>query len=384
MITLTTGLPGAGKTLWTLQYVENMRQKDGRQVFYSGIPELKLPWTECDPEKWYELPPGSIVVIDECQRIFRPRMHGAQVPEFVAKLETHRHLGIDLFLITQHPSLMDVHVRRLCGQHFHSVRTFGMQRSTVHEWSSVKDAPDKGRADSQAQHKFAYPKEVFGWYKSAEVHTHKRRIPMKLWVLAFIVLALPVLAFMIYRHLSKGIDGEVNTGAAQVQAAESERGQPAGAQGVGQSADSAEAYLAKHVPRVPGLPHTAPVYDEVTKPVRAPYPAACMMTKTRCGCYTQQGTRLDVSRDLCIQIAQGGFFMAWDENRAGQGGAEEARPVQAVARADSGARSAPLHMTQVAELTPSAAIVPPAPAGPAAHDGEQIAAARCRGPNCMR
>lgn len=379
MITLTTGLPGAGKTLWTLQYVEAMAKRENRQVYYSGIPELTLNWIECDPEKWFELPPGSIVVIDECQRIFRPRMHGSQVPEFVAKLETHRHLGLDLFLITQHPSLLDVHVRRLCGQHFHSVRTFGMQRSTVHEWSSVKDTPDKGRADSQAQHKFSYPKEVFGWYKSAEVHTHKRRIPMKLWVLAGLVLALPALGFGIYKHLSRQIEGEPNLGAAAVSA------QASGPVGhVGPAGDGRADYVQSYQPRVPGLAYTAPAYDEVTKPVRAPYPAACIMTKRRCGCYTQQGTRLDVPGDLCRQIAEGGFFMAWDENRAGQGGSEEARPVQAVARSDAAGRSTPAQLAQVVELTPSAAIVPPAPAGPAAHDGEQIAAARCRGPNCMR
>jgi len=35
-------------------------------------------------------------------------------------------------------------------------------------------------------------------------------------------------------------------------------------------------YAAAYTPRIAGLPHTAPVYDEVTKPVVAPYPVACI------------------------------------------------------------------------------------------------------------
>lgn len=138
MITLITGLPGACKTLYTLNYVKAKAEKEGRPVYYNGIPELTLPWEMIDdPEKWYELPEGAIIVIDECQRVFRPRASSAAVPMHVEKFETHRHRGYDIFLITQHPMLLDGNVRRLSGQHFHCVRTFGMQRATIHEWQQV-------------------------------------------------------------------------------------------------------------------------------------------------------------------------------------------------------------------------------------------------------
>lgn len=83
MIELITGQPGAGKTLFALTRIEERARKEGRPVFYSGIKDLALPWTEIDPEKWTECPPGSIIVIDECQRVLRPRMHGAKVPAYV-------------------------------------------------------------------------------------------------------------------------------------------------------------------------------------------------------------------------------------------------------------------------------------------------------------
>jgi len=36
----------------------------------------------------------------------------------------------------------------------------------------------------------------------------------------------------------------------------------------------------------------------------------------RCLCYTQQGTKLDTGPELCKQIAEGGFFVAWDQPAA--------------------------------------------------------------------
>ncbi len=93
-----------------------------------------------------ELPAGSIVLIDEVQRLMRPRIHGSKVPAFIAELETHRHRGIDLVLITQHPMLLDSNVRRLTGQHFHVIRKFGTQMANVYEWGQVKENADKNRS----------------------------------------------------------------------------------------------------------------------------------------------------------------------------------------------------------------------------------------------
>ena len=149
MITLITGLPGAGKTLYALNYVKNLSEKDNRQVYFSGINDIKLPWIELDKgEEWHQAPTGSIVLIDECQRVFRPRGNGSAVPLHVSKLETHRHDGVDLVVITQHPMLADSNLRRLVGQHFHVVRAFGTKKATVHEFQEVKTDCDKNRSGS--------------------------------------------------------------------------------------------------------------------------------------------------------------------------------------------------------------------------------------------
>gem|GEM_PF-6684726 len=58
------------------------------------------------------------------------------------------------------------------------------------------------------------------------------------------------------------------------------------------------------------------MYDEVTKPVTAPYPAACVQDAKRCLCYTQQGTLMRISGDTCQQIVKYGYFMDWNDGRA--------------------------------------------------------------------
>lgn len=299
MITLITGLPGAGKTLYALNYVKELAESSGRQVFYNGVSDLKLPWSELDKgEDWHTVPPGSIVLIDECQRVFRPRGNGSQVPAHVEKLETHRHSGIDLILITQHPMLAESNVRRLVGRHFHVVRTFGLQKSTVHEWGTVKDNCDKSRADS-VRHDFLYPVASYQWYHSAEVHTHKARIPSRVYFLVLLPLLLIAMAYGVWRWYAPKIS---KPAPAAVPLSEFQR--PPGV-----PEKNPADWIKDRQPRIAGLPATAPVYDVVTTPTKAPYPAACVRSAKKCTCFSQQATVLNVSPEMCGQIVEKGYFV---------------------------------------------------------------------------
>lgn len=310
MIYGITGLPGNGKTLYALHWVKQKAEKEGRPVFYAGIKDLKLPWTEVDPLKWFECPPNAIVVIDECQRYFGVRPRGQKPPPHAEQLETHRHLGIDLVLITQSPMLLDNHDRSLIATHFHVVRNFGLARATVYEFQQCRDNVLKSRTGG-IRHEWAYPKEAYGWYTSAEVHTHKARIPARVWILLALPLVLGLIIWFMVVRWEKKIKGEdLPTSTPATLTAGYVHQSNTG--GKAQPLTKAE-YVASYQPRVEGLAYTAPVYDEVTKPQQAPYPAACIQSKTRCQCYTQQGTRLDVPTPLCEGITAGGFFVAWDK-----------------------------------------------------------------------
>lgn len=315
MITLITGLPGNGKTLYALQWVKEKAERENRPVFYSGISELKLPWTEIEPEKWMDCPPGSIIVIDECQRVFRPRTASKAPPDFVARLETHRHDGLDIVLITQHPMLADNAVRRLSGQHFHVIRKWGTQSATVHEWPSVRENCDKSPARKDSiKHAWKYPKAVYEYYRSAELHTVKRNIPMRLWFVLSVPLFIGAAVWYVYGFATKkppiannGVTGAVS---APVQQSTSAAVAKANYQN---SVADAKQFVYERQERVTGLSHTAPRYDEVTKPVSAPRPAACVASKSKCNCYSQQATLLAVPEQLCREIVQRGYYIDFDD-----------------------------------------------------------------------
>jgi len=337
MITLITGLPGNGKTLFALWWTKAKAEKETREVYYHNIKDLTLPWTECDPEKWMDLPAGSIIVLDECQFVFAKKPNGSKLPDFYEQLATHRHRGVDIVLITQHPSLIDNFVRQLVGQHFHAVRKFGMERNTIYEWSAVNASPTSTASQKSAiPMKWAYPKEVYGYYKSAEVHTVKRAIPAKIFLAAGFVVALAAAGYWAlgqYQHrYDKPSSTKAPEMALQPDAAPVVGPAPAGGSAGGSdsgfapgSIEDAQHYIAMQTPRVAGLPQTAPRYDELTKPSRVPVPAACLQIGTpsseagiRCKCYTQDGTPMDVGFNMCVSFAQRGFFLDFnpDPNKA--------------------------------------------------------------------
>lgn len=240
-----------------------------------------------------EAPPNSIVVIDEAQKIFRNRSLGTQPGKHVTDLETHRHLGIDLVLLTQHPSLIDPAIRRLAGRHRHLVRVWGMAVSTVHKWDAVKDNPDKSRADSEKT-KWAFDKSVYQYYKSADVHTMKRTIPGRVKLLGSLVVLLIGLAWYMKVRIEERTHAAEPVAAAPVAGVKHDVVPRSEMNDKFDPKADMERYVQMNTPRVEGLAQTAPKYDELTKPTRVPVPAACIQVADKCRCFSQQGTSLDV------------------------------------------------------------------------------------------
>jgi hypothetical protein len=332
MITLITAVPGTGKTLFLLPLVEGERQRSKRQVFYSGINQLTLPWVqfggdgpdperpwETDASEWYKLPKGSIIVIDEAQRLFRNRSAGAHVPEFVAKLETHRHFGFDIYLVTQHANLLDVNVRRLVGRHLHLKRLWRTPfmvlrgqpgRAALHEWSECVSPINKAAIADAQRTEFFYPREYFKAYKSAYVHTHGRKMPARvvfLWCLPFVLVGL---GYVFYNRISSLVHGDRVKQAVGLPAGS---GAAEGAPGSdGKGAPKRGDYVMARAPRIASMPWTAPVYDKLTAVARVPVPAACVKSAKGCRCYTQDATPLQLGADMCEGIVAGGYFVDFD------------------------------------------------------------------------
>lgn len=325
MIYLITGLPGNGKTLYTLWHVKERAEKEGRAVFYNGITDCKIEsWSEFQElEKWHELPKGAIIIIDECQRIF-PAKGGrpGESPKYIEELHTHRHHGFDLYLITQHPSLVDNRVRKLAGTHRHIHRTFGTQRAVINEWGEVHDDCHKNRKTASKTN-FVFPKQVYGLYKSAEMHTHKVQLPKQVYYLGIALVLLLVCGYFVYSTLEKArTPGALIDRPHDVSSDGGASTMVLSSGGPGDERPlTAEEYIATLIPRIPNVPHTASRYDEVAKPVEVPFVAGCVSFKGQCQCYTQRGTRTHVDHDYCESVVETGTpFYDFVSSGGGQAG----------------------------------------------------------------
>lgn len=353
MLYLVTGANGAGKTLLTLKHVREMADKEARPVCYNGRFDLNedgplRAWRKIDIKDWQAEPDGTIFFVDECHNDFPIRPASMAVPEYVRMLAEHRKRGFDFFLITQHPQNIDAFVRRLIGNpgwHRHLKRIAGAGIVSQLQWDAVNPQCERpGSGDSGQVTTVPFPKEVYTWYRSAQLHTAKRKIPRAVYVLVGAAVLVPALTWTALHQVRKNVIGQAPQAARVASGAVSDAGPGSKPEHVLTPAE----YVAARMPRVAGLPFSAAAYDKVTQPSVAPYPAACVLHQEsgKCDCYTQQATRLDTPKDVCTQVARSGIFIDWHQEVASVG---------------------------VRELVPGGAVVPargavlqPAPAAPVA------------------
>jgi zona occludens toxin len=333
MIYLTTGGNGAGKTLFTLKDVREQQLKENRPVYFHGFTAkqqlLDWGWQQFDPKKWQDLPDGSICIFDECQNEFPAKMQG-ELPDYInAVAQFRRKRGFDFWMITPHPSMIHLNIRRLIESpswHRHMKRNFGtdMVSELRFNFAEMKcEQPGAGKSGQVTTR--LYPKEVYDWYESASLHTGKKKIPKQVWMLLVCVIAIPSLFYFGFKQVTKVGDKA---------AAQAVAGAPGGPGHVGQSGPANRPvtvgeYLESRKPRLPDFPHTAPVYDEVTKAVTAPYPAACVSQGERCKCFTQQATPIKVSHSICTQIVENGYFLDWEPDKHKQAQQQQQQQMRA-------------------------------------------------------
>ena len=333
MISLITGMPGMGKTSLMVSMLLNRSDLKNRPLYVDGIPDLKLPYEEVPEnhsmEDWQDwVPTGSILIIDEAQRVFRPRASGAKVPEHVQALETHRHKGVDIFILTQHPRLLDVNVRSLVGEHRHLSNTLlGVKR--VSYWARCANPESKIDIAEAKNSVFRTPKEAFGLYKSAEEHT-KIKGKKSFWVYIIPIAIIATFFMIMYgidrynqrfkwdnaqkqetlqqpainqpeAHLNNtGTYSNPNNPVAPLNEMASEPMKP--------QRQPIEADDFK--PDIAGQPWTAPVYDSMNRNYKTmPYPVACIKHQSDCTCYTDQATPIrGMDKNICKDFAENGIY----------------------------------------------------------------------------
>ena len=350
MITLITGSPGSGKTLYCIDKIIQpligttvaSTSDDGETVtydrtVYTNIPRLLLDHELIDAE-WLEnlhenRQTGSVIVFDEVQRVWPNRPSMSKKPTAVEYLETHRHDGIDIVLMTQNPLLLDPAVRALVGRHLHIRRLGGLGAAVVYEWDSCSNALNYRAAFTKTPYK--YNSKIFKLYHSADVHTKQtRRVPFVLWVMLGGLVLSVWLWPRFFGRLDEMSAGKQGSGSGKMPVASAPMlraslpslplpdvsSVSSGSSGAAPASLTAKEYRETFRPRLDSMPHTAPRYDQLTQPSRVRYAAACIQgERYGCKCFDQDGVRLYVRDSKCRDIVKNGLFLDFEpESRKAQ------------------------------------------------------------------
>jgi zona occludens toxin len=308
MITLVTGTPGSGKTLYVVWHEIRVACEQGRSVYSSGIPKLSLPviplsdaeirqWHVTDPKlnpndpdevtKLSNIAEGSLVVIDEVQRLWRPAGSGAVVPADIAGLETHRHHGLDFVVICQHPSLLHRNVRALVGRHIHLRATaLGNYLYEFPEW--CENPQTKSARTSCVRSRYRLPKAGFNLYESASLHvkTDKRK-PIQLFIVIAVLLAIPVLGYQFIRS---------------VYFSGSKKNMPVSSGVTNSLSDKTTADSSQSSKDIQYLN-----VSSVSPQVDWSKISSCVKSASRCLCYGDSGERLAVPVSICQNAVEYGW-----------------------------------------------------------------------------
>lgn len=343
-ITSFTGLPGAHKTTLMVEHLLAAAKDGKRPLFAAGIdgldPGLATVWA--DPRNWnvhdpdgeptcdchmdgklhaHVIPDGALIYVDEAWKWFG-HLHDASrqaTPKHVLDLAEHRHRGIDFIWTYQMPNQIYPFARGLCGEHHHIVRRFGTKLLDVYTWGELQeDVKSQAKRDIASRTTRLAPTHVYGKFKSAEVHTIKTRIPLKVLMIP-VMLVLAVLAIWFAYSKLKPDNFASSLGVTEAKA--TEKGSPGVEQGgmpgekKGPRYATLTDYAKAHLPRFATMPWTAPLFDD-REPTADPL-LYCLSSlagqdaqgehaEPTCTCVTEQGTLYRISQPECRTVARRG------------------------------------------------------------------------------
>lgn len=303
MLTVITGLPGSGKTAGVVErflmplaakdWQEQAITPDGEKVtvkrrLLTNINGLLLEHEKIDADdlaKWHEwAKPGDLIVFDEVQKPWPLTGANKEQPKCITELETHRHYGIDMILMTQHPMLINAAIVRLAGQHLH-IRKLGNSRfATIYEWDGVSRTLLYKNAF--AKKAWRRSKDAEKVYRSSSLHTkQKRAIPTVLFVIIACLIGFPALAWKFGGNFKERYFGgkpliPVSTPA-----------QPGGK-------GPADALAASNVAGAPLTPATT------ESAAHSPAFAGCARIRDRCDCMDTAGRLVDKPIQYCQDLTR--------------------------------------------------------------------------------
>lgn len=338
-IKLITAQPGSYKTAMMMELAQKIAN-EGRPVYLCNIrglkPAIPFPYQTLDHFKdWVDTPETSVIFIDEVQEFTRDVPTNAKtedLPKWMTLLEKHRHEGKDIYIVTQHPMFIHTHVRRLTSEHIHLVRNGNVPFSVKRMWGHVESDPDDMQKASMKSgcttSIFRPKKEVFDWYESTVLDTHKFKIPVKLIKgLALVSALIGISVYFGYpvaqKYLNVG-DKQITeqkvqpqptsmadihkqqaelAGLTPEQYADLQNPEKRNAELQARNPVDMDTIVLKYNPNKPYNDYSQQV---AYKPTAIPRFSGCMEKNGKYIGYTQQGTQLDVTQEDCRRLLEDG------------------------------------------------------------------------------
>lgn len=195
-----------------MSLIDQLSRKHPNRRIYTNIIGMNYPGvltinsTPENPFDWRDLPDGSIIFFDEAHehpafsaqdllgtaRTDAEKKRKAQILDIGDSLTLHGHFGFDIYLITQNPKLLREQVRAACSVHYVMRRLWGLDVAMIYEFAEVQTYfANATRKQALSVKRFRYPKNLYKYYVSSNVHNIQKRVPL-LYMSFF---AIPVLIF---------------------------------------------------------------------------------------------------------------------------------------------------------------------------------------------
>ncbi|WP_266182160.1 zonular occludens toxin domain-containing protein [Dyella humicola] len=316
MLYLFTGTPGSGKTLSAMEFIEQQQKENPDRIIYSAnITGMRLPGVvPLDDEgvlSWHEhCEKNSLIVVDEAQRYWRAQRSG-EPSKAIIEMETHRHDGIDIVMMTQHPTFLHANIRKLINVHVH-LSAYTKTSALRWEWRECHDdVQDNALRNEGGFSEWHYPARLYEFYDSATMHTKRAKRPLKQVLgrlgLAFAgLVALGGLGWFAWaiHDYQKNHAGKLTEAPSTPQAQASPFSGSAGSKPNGYA--TTREYVAAQMPRVITQPWSAPLYDGQAVTQHPQIFCASEVKPGKCRCITEQGTRYVMEEDVCRDIVENG------------------------------------------------------------------------------
>ncbi len=199
-----------------MSLIDQLSRKHPNRRIYTNIIGMNYPGVltiNSTPEKpfdWRDLPDGSIIFFDEAHehpafsaqdllgtaRTDAEKKRKAEILDIGDSLTLHGHFGFDIYLITQNPKLLREQVRAACSVHYVMRRLWGLDVAMIYEFAEVQTYfANATRKQALSVKRFRYPKNLYKYYVSSNVHNIQKRVPLLYMAFFAIPIAIFALGF---------------------------------------------------------------------------------------------------------------------------------------------------------------------------------------------